>query len=302
MDRYIEGADANPNYVGLIESAPVSQLSCVDAKLKLKAKRRGVEMNAEFFKTNAGTRTGCELSISESQDEPVSVELEEMVTKVTFSARWLEETTDYPSILNNVQHVFGFADRECLLTLPAYPADMSVLERHLGMKGKTDYHFGIWFRTADTKSLLEVRMLHGFLRSKDIDLEEVMSWFFGEYLVEEFGAENFSFTPAGQGMTYLQKVRHLFAEMESVANQFSLYAQDGELDRELLAMTADQVRYKLLPTLQLRKRARTGGVRSWAPHGPESFLPAGEPKRGSTRPTRDDIRSRVEALIASLAT
>lgn len=117
------------------------------------------------------------------------------------------------------------------------------------MKGKTDYRFGIWFRTADRKSLLEVRMLHGFLRSKDIDLEEVMSWFFGEYLVEEFGAENFSITPAGDGTTYLQKVRHLFAEMESVANQFSLYAQDGELDRELLAMTADQARYKLLPTL-----------------------------------------------------
>jgi len=249
MDRYIESADANPNYVGLIESAPVSQLSGVDAKLKLKAKRRGAEMNAEFFKTNAGMRTGCELTVSESQYEPVSVELDEMVTKVTFSSRWLEETTDYPSILNNVQHVFGFADGECLLTLPAYPADMSVLERHLGMRGKTDYHFGIWFRTADTKSLLEVRMLHGFLRSRDIDLEEVISWFFGEYLAEEFGAENFSFTPSGGGTTYLQKVRHLFAEMESVANQFSLYVQDGELDRELLAISADQVRYKLLPTL-----------------------------------------------------
>lgn len=249
MDRYIEGADANPNYVGLIESAPISQLSGVDAKLKLKAKRRAKEMSAEFFKTNSGMRTGCELSISESQDEPVSVELDGMITKVTFSARWLEETTDYPSILNNVQHLFEFADRECLLTLPAYPADMSVLERHLGMKGKTDYHFGIWFRTADTKSLLEVRMLHCYLKSKGVDLEEVVSWFFVEYLVEEFGAENFSFTPAGDGTTYLQKVRHLFAEMESVANQFSLYAQDGELDRELLAMTADQVRYKLLPTL-----------------------------------------------------
>lgn len=249
MDRYIESADANPNYVGLVESAPVSQLSGVDAKLKLKAKRRGAEMNAEFFKTNPGMRTGCELTISESQYEPVSVELDEMVTKVTFSSRWLEETTDYPSILNNVQHVFGFADQECLLTLPAYPADMSVLERHLGMKGKTDYHFGIWFRTADTKSLLEVRMLHGFLRARDIDLEEVISWFFGEYLVKEFGAENFSFTPSGGGTTYLQKVRHLFAEMESVANQFSLYVQDGELDRELLAISADQVRYKQLPTL-----------------------------------------------------
>lgn len=225
MNRYIESADANQNYVGLIESAPVSSPSGVDAKLKLKAKRRDAQMTAEFFKTNAGMRTGCELTISESQEEPVSVELDEMVTKATFSARWLEETTHYPSILNNVQHVFGFADQQCLLTLPAYPADMSVLERHLEMKGKTDYHFGIWFRTADTKSLLEVRMLHGFLRSKDIDVEAVISWFFGEYLVKEFGAENFSFTPSRDGTTYLQKVRHLFAEMESVAHQFSLYVQ-----------------------------------------------------------------------------
>lgn len=249
MDRYIAGPDANLNYVGLIESAPISQLSGVDAKLKLKARRRSVEMNAEFFKNNSGARTGCELSFSEFQDEPVIFELEGMVTKVTFSARWFEETTDFPSILNNVQHVFGFADAQCLLTSPAYPAAMGVLERHLGMQGKTDYHFGIWFRTADTISLLEVQMLHGFLRSKDIDLEEVVSWFFGEYLVSEYGAQNFSFTPAGEGTTYLQKVRHIFAEMESVANQFSLYAQDGELDRELLAMTADQVRYRQLPTL-----------------------------------------------------
>ncbi|MCC2315612.1 hypothetical protein [Cellulomonas xiejunii] len=249
MDHYVEGADANPNHVSLIESAPVSIVSGIDAKLKLKAKRRRKEMNEEFFKANAGMRTGVELSISPSQSEPVRVDAEEMVMKVTISARWLEETTDYPSILNNVQHLFEFVDSECLLTLPAYPAGLGVMERLLGMKGKTDYHTGISFRIADTKSLLEVRMLRGFLKSKGIDLEQVLSWFFGEYLAQEFGAENFSFAPTGDGTTYLQKVRHLFAEMESVANQFALYVQDGELDRELLAMTANQVRYRLLPTL-----------------------------------------------------
>lgn len=249
MDRYLERADANPNHVSLIESAPVNAVSGIDAKLKLKAKRRRKEMNDEFFKANAGMTTGVELSISPSQSEPVCVDVKEMVMKVTISARWLEETTDYPSVLNNVQHVFEFVNSECLLTLPAYQADLGVMERLLGMRGKTDYQTGISFRISDTKSLLEVQMLHGFLKSKGIDLEEVLSWFFGEYLAQEFGAENFSFAPAGDGTTYLQKVRHLFAEMESVANQFALYVQDGELDRELLAMTADQVRYRSLPTL-----------------------------------------------------
>ena len=47
----------------------------------------------------------------------------------------------------------------------------------------------------------------------------------------------------------MQKVRHLFAEMESVASQFSLFVENGELDRDLLAMGSEQVRYKDIPSL-----------------------------------------------------
>jgi hypothetical protein len=44
-------------------------------------------------------------------------------------------------------------------------------------------------------------------------------------------------------------VRHLFAEMESVASQFSLFVKDGEVDRDLLAMGSEQVKYKEIPSL-----------------------------------------------------
>ncbi len=87
------------------------------------------------------------------------------------------------------------------------------------------------------------------MESRDIDLEEVIAWFFERYIVEEFQATNFSFTPSGIGASYLQRVRHLFAEMESVASQFNLFVTDGSLDRDLLAMGSDQVRYKDLSSL-----------------------------------------------------
>ncbi len=249
MASYVESPDANLNYVGLVEFAPVSHLSGVDAKLKLKARRRKAQLTEELFKHTTGIRTGCEVIISDTQEEPVNAKLDGMFSRFSYSRRWLDGTTDFPSVLNNFQHLLRFADRECLLTLPSYPSDLGVLERHIGLRGRTDYHFGIAFSSTDTNSLLQTQMMHGYLRSKEIDLEEVISWFFAEYLVEEFDAPNFSFTPSGSGASYLQKVRHLFAEMESVANQFSLYVQDGELDRELLAMTSDQVRYKNIPTL-----------------------------------------------------
>jgi hypothetical protein len=253
LQRYVDSTDANLNYIGLIETAPVNNQAGVDAKLKLRAKRRKDRMTEEFFKDNAGVETGCEVRISETQDEPVKVEMDGMVATFTYSGRWLDQTADNPSILNNFQHLFEFADRHVLLTLPAYPADLGVFDRFLTTTARTDYHIGAAFRAIDMSSLLQTRLYHHYLASKDIDLEAVIAWFFEVYLVEEFGALHFSFTPSGSGSSYLQKARHLFAEMESVAIQFTLYAENGELDRDLLAITSDPVRYKQVPSLLVGK-------------------------------------------------
>lgn len=252
LESYIDSEDPNPNYVGLIARAKENPQAGIDAKLKLRAKRRNDEMTAKFFDQNGGFKTGCEVGISGTQDEPVLFEMdpsEEMVARYTYSSQWLDETCDNPSILNNFQHLFDFVDYQALLSLPSYPAHLGVMEQLIGTTGKTEYKIGAAFRAIDMSSLLQTRMYHHFLESKDIDLEQVISWFFQEYLVEEFAALNFSFTPSDKGTSYLQKVRHLFAEMESVANQFSLFAKDGELDRDLLAMGAEQVRYKEVPSL-----------------------------------------------------
>lgn len=251
LEQYIDGEHANPNYVGLIAWAKETPAAGIDARLKLRAKRRGEEQNAKLFANNDGMRTGCEVSIAD-QEEPAAAELDEsdgLVCRYTYSRSWLEETCDNPSILNNFIFLFVFVDRNALLVLPSYPANLGVMERFMGTPGKTEYRTGAAFRATDMSSLLQTRLYHHFLETKDIDLEQVISWFFKEYLVDEFRAENFSFTPSGGGASYLQKVRHLFAEMESVVSQFSLFARDGELDRDLLAMGSEKVRYKEVPSL-----------------------------------------------------
>lgn len=251
LERYIDGENANPNYVGLIASAVETPAAGVDARLKLRARRRVKDLNVKLFKQNDGVRTGCEVRIAD-QAEPAVEELDEsdgLVCRYTYSQRWLDETSDNPSILNNFINLFGFVDRNGLLVLPSYSARLGVMERLMGTPGRTEYKVGAVFRTTDMSSLLQTRMYHHYLETKGIDLEQVISWFFEDYLVDEFQAENFSFTPSSAGTSYLEKVRHLFAEMESVASQFSLFAKDGELDRDLLAMGTEQVRYKDLPSL-----------------------------------------------------
>lgn len=252
LERYIDSEDVNSNYLGLIATAKEISQSGIDAKLKLRAKRRNDVMTAKFFSENKGLRTGFEVSISGSQDEPVEFEMDTsdgLISRYTYSRQWLEETSENPSILNNFLHLFGFADRQMLLALPSYPAQLGVMERTMGATGKTEYKVGAAFRAVDMSTLLQTLKYHYFLESKGNDLEQVISWFFEEYLLEEFGASNFSFTPSEKGTSYLQRVRHVFAEMESIANQFTLFVQDGELDRDLLAMGSELIRYKEIPSL-----------------------------------------------------
>jgi hypothetical protein len=251
LEAYIESEDANPNYVRLIATATENPQAGIDAKLKLHAKRRGDEMTATFFAENSGIRIGCDVSISGNQDELVKSKrgTSDLVSQYTYSGRWLEESSDNCGILNNFQHLFDFVDDQVLLALPSYTAHLGVMERLMGTTGKTEYKIGAAFRALDMLTLLQTRMYHHFLESKNIDLERVIAWFFEEYLVADFDAVNFSFVPSDSGTSYLQKVRHLFAEMESVAGQFTLFAKDGEVDRDLLTMGSEQVRYKEIPSL-----------------------------------------------------
>lgn len=252
LEQYIDSPDANPNFIGLIESAPVRKDTGIDAKLKLRAKRRNAEITEKLFADNPGIRMRTEVGISGTQDEPARLELDEsdgVSARFTYSSRWLEETSDNPSILNNFQHLFEFADEQVLLSLPSHPAKLGVFERVMGATGKTHYQLGAEFSAVDTSSLLQTQLYQQYLKSKGRDLEDVISWFFQEYLVEEFHAKHFSFRPSSRGASYLERVRHIFAEMESVLAQFSLWVDNGELDSDLLAITSDPVRYKEVPSL-----------------------------------------------------
>ena len=256
LERYIDGDEANLNYVRLISTANDNAQAGINAKLRLRAKRRSEELNAKIFEENAGFKTGCELIISDDQEEPFALKVdssEGSVLRYTYSKRWLDETLDNPSILNNFQHLFGFVDHQTLLTLPAYPSQFGVMERVMGVTGNEEYKVGIVFGNLDASSLLQTHMYWRFLKSNEVDLEQVISWFFEEYLVEEFEMPNFSFAPSEVGGSYLQKVRQLFAEMESVANQFALFVENNELDRDLLTMGSDQVHYKELPSALVGK-------------------------------------------------
>ncbi|HET9894593.1 MAG TPA: hypothetical protein VFQ44_06625 [Streptosporangiaceae bacterium] len=258
LDSYLDSDHANPNFVDLIATARTIKEAGIDAKLKLKAKRKYSAWAEDFFKGNEGVESGCEVSISDTQAEPVMESFHGLVGKFSYSRCWLEDNLDFPTILNNFLYLFEFANYYMLLSMPSYQAELGVFERALKISGRDAYPIGVRFQFKEQRSLLQTVLYYRFLQSKHVELESVIAWFFAEYIQEEFGATNLRFTPSSKLSSNLEKSRHLFSEMESVVRQFSLYVENGELDTELLTMTSEQIRYKNIPSLVVGKYVYAG--------------------------------------------
>lgn len=248
METYIDSTEPNPNYLKLIADAPIDKKTGVDAKLVVKAKRRYDATVEDMLKTTPGFKTGCTVSLSSTQAEPAVATLNDMVIEYTFSEAWLESTLDFASVLNNFQFLFEFAPRDGLLTLPAFESERRGLELAIGMHGAKDYRTGHVFTAKDRATLLQTVMYARYLATKEIDLEEVLRWYFEEHLPAEYGITGFVFSPSSPTANYLARCRNLFAEMESVATQVGLLVEDGEIDHDIAAAGADLVRYRSIPS------------------------------------------------------
>ncbi|WP_457189583.1 hypothetical protein [Nocardioides sp. P5_E3] len=248
MGAYIDSTEPNPNYLKLIADAPIDRKTGVDAKLVVKAKRRYDGMIEGFFKTTSGIKTGCTVAVSSTQVEPAKATLNDMVIEYTFSESWLDDTLDFPSVLNNFQFLFELAPQCGLLTLPAFDSERRGLELVMGINGAKDYRTGHVFTAKDRATLVQTVMYQRYLATKEIDLEEVLRWYFEVHVPAEYGIAGFVFSPSNPLANYLERCRNLFAEMESVATQFGLLVEDGEIDHDVAAAGADLIRYRTIPS------------------------------------------------------
>lgn len=248
IEAYIDGPEPNPNYLKLIADAAVDSVAGIDAKVIVKARRRYDVFVGNLFQTTPGMKSTWTVAVSSTQVEPVTAKFSNSDFEYTFSEAWLEDTLDFPSILNNFQYLFDFAPHDVLLTLPAFNSERSGLERVMGLNGATHYRTGHVFDAKDRVTLLETRMYERYLAQKGIDLEAVLRWYFEQHVPTEYDIEGFVFSPSSPTASYLERCRNLFAEMESIATQFKLLVEDGEIDHDLAAAGADQVRYRSIPS------------------------------------------------------
>ena len=168
---------------------------------------------------------------------------------------------DYPSILNNFIYLFEYADyKQMRCNLVSVDSVAGTLERTFRTDSRRFYPDYYAFRHLNEIAKLEMQAYYHFLLENNIQLEEVLQWFFTKYLQEEFGCSEMRVTMPSKDTTYLEKCVSICTAMEMAIKQFSQYAEKKTIDFELLAISSGSPKYGQIPSLVEKKYIYGNGL------------------------------------------
>lgn len=254
LDKYIASNSSNINYLKLIfESNSTNNLRLPD-RLKLKAKRKYDEEIETLFKEGTGFEYGAKVSFSNKIDEEFKFETDDnRILSVLYSAKWIKENLDYPTLLNNFIYLFGYTDLQFRSLHVSRESQMSIIEKYLGIKGRKEYPTGIAFQQIQMLAQLQMIGYCNELEKYNIFLEDIIEWFFCNYLEEEFNVKGFCFNKSSHTVSYLEKCRNIAAEFDNILKRFKIYCEDGEIDDELLHISTEHIFIKDMPSMLSNK-------------------------------------------------
>lgn len=249
LNNYMESENPHTGLLQLLAKSQSSKDFPISDELRLKAKKKA----AEFWRLRMTAGNNVKFSIIvcfEDIDEPVIPgRSSEVDYKFVYDAKWIRENLDYPTILNNFIYLFNYTDLHFQCSFPSVRSDISALESLAGAKGIKEYEIGEIFHFKEVKYSLDMRGYMYFLSQHGAHIEDVYKWFFEEYLRDEFNVEGFVFNGPTHSQSFLEKCRILPSEMDGVFKQYSLYAKNQAIDRELLEMSSNPISFASVPSM-----------------------------------------------------
>ena len=249
ISKYIDSEHPSIGRLQAVEKYLSADGIIISDKVRLRAGEKAVELinKKDIIKFNQNI--GISVSFRDIEDEIfITKPISSTEHQIVYSEKWISENLDYPTLLNNFIYLFGFVDIMNRCSFVSIASKMGTLESHIGVKGIKEYEKGIFFLAGNLKADADLGAYIKELKKFNIRLEDIFQWFFNDYLKEEFGIGDFVFNAPSASGTQLEKCRNLPAEMDGVIKQYSMYLEDGKIDRRLFEMSSNPVSISKIPS------------------------------------------------------
>lgn len=136
------------------------------------------------------------------------------------------------------QYIFEMLSETSFISRVFKESDSSVLESTTGVKARYAYGTNMAFRANEQISMLQITAMYAVLKKNGRSIENAIMKFYNEYLKERYNYPSLPMKLASENTDWIEKIRILLPEFESVVHQYNLFAENKDIDVELLQIAS----------------------------------------------------------------
>lgn len=136
------------------------------------------------------------------------------------------------------------------------------------------------------------------LSSLNVRIEDLIEWFFCEYLRDEFQINNFIVKMPSEFSSYFEKCRAVLPEIDRIFKQYNVLIEEGEIDQELIQMSSSSVKSNGIKSFIEKKYAYP--LNGW--YQTASYLLFSDQSGIFYIPTKKEFRNFLDVIIKDSVT
>ena len=244
--RYINSPERNLNYLRIISSLKNDNNLTISDKTRLLCKRAEHEDNSTVLREGQSMSYKISFKVDYKTIYPI-VEITDY--GITYNLGCLKDI-DVTGILFLFKYIFGYIDLYGTIPLTSLNHEDTIYDI-FGLRGVSCYRTTPLFYSKNKIAQMQFFAIEKGLELYGQNIESILSSII-EWINATYNVNIRFITPSKIGST-LSKIRHLFAEMDSLIKQYQLYVEDGSIDYELLSMSSsplglNQIKSALYPS------------------------------------------------------
>lgn len=252
ISKYLDSDCANLNYVRLIPTVRNNNNFTLSDKVRLKAKKCAKIMNDKIIYGETVIENRLSVQFNLDQEEPKLKNSDSYSCNFSYGLSFIKQHNDPVSLFYNFVYLFEYLDRQYRIRLISKSKE-SVLMDIFEFKSINTYSDNHIFKWKDNLSLLQIKCYSLVLNKLGNPIESVISYFLNEYLFEKYSVNYLRIKMPSNNSSYLEKVRMVAPEFESVLKKYKLLVTEGEIDLELLSISSTPCPIKDIPSLVSKK-------------------------------------------------
>ena len=253
--NYLNSSQTNINYVSLIPNARNQTDFKLSDKTRLLAKKLYAKETERFFAETNGIKFGVSVGFSDNQEtiKDASLSKDNLTAYYSYSSDFIKQNRDPHQLFEMFTVLFEYLDEQSRIELISKPSQLDVIERAMGLKSKNDYLTSHLFKIYNITSHLQIVGFRNELGKMGISLEDTLKHIYTITFPEKYGYANNARFSIPTGKTFLEKVRFIAPEFESLIKQYKLFVENNEIDYELLQISSNPISINDIPSLNTNK-------------------------------------------------